>query len=48
MTRDEQFEKYLDLCDRIYRRLVAEGQWPWEDSRESETHDRFQEHTPNL
>jgi hypothetical protein len=48
MNRDERLQKHLDLCDRIYRRLLAEGKWPWKDSHESETHDRFQEHTPDL
>lgn len=48
MTRDERLQKHLDLCDRIYRRLLAEGKWPWRDSREPQTHDRFQEQTPDL
>jgi hypothetical protein len=48
MNRDERLQKHLDLCDRIYRRLLAEGKWPWKDSHESETHDRFQEHTTDL
>jgi hypothetical protein len=48
MTNEERLKRHLDLCDRIYRRLLEEGNWPWQDSLESETHDRFQEHTPDL
>jgi hypothetical protein len=26
-TKEERMQMYLDLCDRIYRRLLAEGKW---------------------
>jgi hypothetical protein len=40
--------KACKACDRIYRRLLEEGNWPWVDSHKSQTHDRVQEHTPDL
>ena len=43
MTDDEHLQQHLELCNRIYLRLKAEGKWPWsgtQDSPESETHDR--------
>ena len=33
---DEQFERYLELCRRIYVRMRRENSWPWPDSQDSE------------
>lgn len=44
---DERLARHLELCDRIARRLMAEGKWPWPDSPENQTHDRFDE-TDNI
>lgn len=37
---DPHFERYLELCKRIYERMEREGSWPWdqtsEDSQDSE------------
>jgi len=27
-----EFERYLALCERTFRRMVEEGTWPWADS----------------
>ena len=32
MTEDERIDRHLDLCQRVYERLVAEGTWPLSDS----------------
>jgi len=32
MTEDERIQRHLDICQRVYERLVAEGNWPWPDS----------------
>ena len=37
MTNDKdklppEVEQYLNLCKRIYERMLREGTWPWTDS----------------
>ena len=36
MTEDEHIQRHLELCQRVYERLLAEGKWPWLDSQNSE------------
>lgn len=36
MTEDEHIQRHLEICQRVYERLLAEGTWPWPDSTESE------------
>lgn len=36
MTEDEHIQRHLEICQRVYERLVAEGKWLWEDSPKSE------------
>ncbi len=36
MTEDERIERHLEICQRVYERLVAEGKWLWPDSPNSE------------
>ena len=36
MTEDEHIQRHLEICQRVYERLVAEGKWPWPDSPKSE------------
>jgi hypothetical protein len=39
MNNDEHLEKHLELCRRIYLRMLADGSWPWKgdtDSQKSE------------
>ncbi|MGX9355021.1 hypothetical protein ACS3SW_07610 [Roseobacteraceae bacterium S113] len=36
MTEDERIERHLEICQRVYERLVAEGKWLWPDSPKSE------------
>ena len=31
MTEDERIQRHLEICQRVYERLVAEGKWPWPD-----------------
>jgi len=32
MTEDEHIQRHLEICQRVYERLVAEGKWLWPDS----------------
>jgi len=36
MTEDERIERHLEICQRVYERLVAEGKWLWSDSQKTE------------
>ena len=36
MTEDERIERHLEICQRVYERLVAEGKWLWPDSPKTE------------
>lgn len=33
---DDQLERYLELCKRMFERMQADGSWPWRDSQDSE------------
>ncbi len=35
MTEDERIQRHLEICYRVYVRLVAEGKWRWPDSPKS-------------
>ena len=40
MTNNDHLERHLNLCRRMFLRMLADGSWPWkedeEDSRDSE------------
>jgi len=36
MTEDEHIDRHLEICRMVYRRLVADGKWPWPDSQKTE------------
>lgn len=36
MNEDEHIQRHLEICQRVYERLVAEGKWLWPDSQNSE------------
>ncbi len=36
MTEDEHIQRHLEICQRVFERLVAEGKWPWPDSPNSD------------
>lgn len=36
MEKDEHIIRHLEICQRVYERLVAEGKWLWPDSPKSE------------
>ena len=36
MTEDGRIQRHLEICQRVYERLVAEGKWQWPDSPKSE------------
>ena len=33
---DEQLDRYLELCKRVFDQMRAEGSWPWRDSQNAE------------
>lgn len=33
---DEEFERYLDLCKRLFEKMRRENVWPWTDSPDFE------------
>lgn len=35
MDKDEHLQRHLDLCRRVYRRMLADGSWPWKDELDS-------------
>ncbi|MEM9761632.1 MAG: hypothetical protein AAF968_03825 [Pseudomonadota bacterium] len=32
MTEDDHIRRHLEICQRVYERLVAEGKWTFPDS----------------
>ena len=49
MDQEERLQRHLELCDRIARRLMAEGKWPWrEDSPEELLHGRVRDTDTDL
>jgi hypothetical protein len=35
MTHDEHLEQHLELCRRVYLRMLAEDSWPWKEGQDS-------------
>jgi len=35
MNKDEHLERHLELCRRVYLRMLAEGSWPWKTEGDS-------------
>ena len=35
MNENDHIRRHLEICQRVYERLVAEGKWPFPDSTES-------------
>lgn len=33
---DDQLDRYLELCKRLFERMRADGSWPWRDSQKPE------------
>lgn len=31
MDKDDHLQRHLDLCRRMYLRMLADGTWPWKD-----------------
>lgn len=32
MTEDEHIQRHLEICQRVFEQLVAEGKWLWPES----------------
>jgi len=35
MNKDEHLERHLELCRRVYLRMLADGSWPWKKEGDS-------------
>lgn len=35
MNKDEHLQRHLDLCRRVYQRMLADGSWPWAEKPDS-------------
>lgn len=35
MKKDEHLQRHLDLCRRVYQRMLADGSWPWKEEPDS-------------
>jgi len=36
MNHDERLALHLELCERIYERMLREGSWPWRNNPDSQ------------
>lgn len=36
MEHDEHIQRHLEICQRVYERLVAEGKWLWPEEPDSQ------------
>ncbi|WP_164989184.1 hypothetical protein [Roseovarius sp. A46] len=36
MKKDDNLQQHLDLCKRIYLRMLKDGSWPWRDAPDSQ------------
>jgi hypothetical protein len=36
MNKEDHLQQHLELCKRIYLRMLEEGTWPWSDSQNYE------------
>jgi hypothetical protein len=47
MDKDEHLQRHLDLCRRMYLRMLADGSWPWNgDAIEDQQSDNATKHDP--
>jgi len=35
MKKDEHLQRHLELCRRMYLRMLADGTWPFQDAPDS-------------
>jgi hypothetical protein len=35
MNKDDHLQRHLDLCRRMYLRMLADGTWPFEEEPDS-------------
>lgn len=35
MTHEDHLQQHLEICKRIYLRMLEEGSWPWNDQSDS-------------
>jgi hypothetical protein len=47
MNKDEHLERHLELCRRIYLRMLADGSWPWSDDQDSQNSEDLVESKDN-
>jgi hypothetical protein len=44
---DEQFDRYMALCKRLFERMRRENAWPWMDSPDFDDVVESREDNPN-
>jgi len=35
MNKDDHLQRHLELCRRMYLRMLADGTWPWKEEPDS-------------
>ena len=35
MDKEDHIQRHLDLCKRVYLRMLEDGSWPWRESPDS-------------
>ena len=48
MTEDERIKRHLELCKRMYLRMLLDGSWPWRQSPEDNSSDTLEEHNDHV
>ena len=36
MEKDDHLQRHLELCRRMYLRMLADGTWPWPEEPDSQ------------
>lgn len=47
MDKDDHLEKHLELCRRVYLRMLADDSWPWKDEADSQKSENLVESKDN-
>lgn len=43
MNKDDHLQQHLELCKRIYLRMLAEESWPWANQLDSQNSENLVE-----
>jgi len=42
MNKKDHLDRHLELCRRVYLRMLAEDVWPWDDNPDPQSSDDYQ------